>query len=165
MENWKDIKGYEGHYQVSDLGRVRSLKLNIQKILSNRKAGRYHKITLCKNGLTKDKYIHILVAETFLNYKGGDRSIVVDHINNDRYDNTLKNLQVITQRENISKNCNGSSKFYGVRKGYKNKWYSQIRVGNKSTHLGSFDTEERASIAYNFALTQLDKLKEYNLTR
>ncbi len=165
MENWKDIKGYEGHYQVSDLGRVKSMKLGRERILSNRFGGRYYKVTLCKNGLTKDKYIHILVAEEFLNHKGGNKSIVVDHINNDRLDNKLKNLQVITQRENISKNCNGSSKFYGVRKGYKNKWYSQIRVGNKSTHLGSFDTEERASIAYNFALTQLDKLKEYNLTR
>jgi len=165
MENWKDIKGYEGSYQVSDLGRVKSFKLNSEKILSNRKAGRYHKVTLCKDGLTKDKYIHVLVVETFINYKGGNRSIVVDHINNDRFDNRLNNLQVISQRENINKNCNSSSNLYGVRKGYKDKWYSQIRVGEKTTHLGTFDTEHRASIAYNFALTQLEKLKEYSLTR
>ena len=40
-----------------------------------------------------------------------------------------------------------------------------ISIDKKQTYLGSFDTEERASIAYDFALTQLNKLKEYNLTR
>jgi hypothetical protein len=165
MENWKDIKGYEGHYQVSNLGRVKSLKNNKGKILANRLSGRYFGVSLSKDNNVKRKYIHILVAENFLNYINKSRSIVVDHIDNDRFNNRLKNLQVITQRENINKNCNGSSSFYGVRKGYKDKWYSQIRVGKKITHLGTFDTEERASIAYNFALTQLDKIKEYSLTK
>ena len=165
MENWKDIKGYEGSYQVSDLGRVKSLKLNREKILSNRISGRYYSVNICKNKKVENKYIHILVAESFLNYIKKSRSVVIDHIDNDRFNNNLENLQVITQRENINKDCNGSSKLYGVRKGYKDKWYSQLRVKNKITHLGSFDTEERASIAYNLALTQLDKLEEYNLTK
>ena len=159
MENWKDIKGYEGHYQVSDLGRVKSIKKGTERILADRLGGRYYKATLCKNGKTKDKYVHILVAESFLNYKGGDRSIVVDHINNDRFDNRLANLQVITQRENINKNCKGSSKFYGVYNGYKDKWYAHLRVDGKDVHLGTFDTEERASIAYQFALMQQDEIK------
>jgi len=165
MENWKDIKGYEGHYQVSHLGRVKSVKKSTGKILSNRLGGKYHKVTLSKNGNTKDKYIHILVAETFLNYEGGDRSIVIDHINNDRFDNRLENLQIISQRENINKDCNGSSKLYGVYKGHKNKWYSHLRVKGVDIHLGTFDTEARASIAYNFALMQMDKLIDYKLKK
>jgi hypothetical protein len=165
MEIWKDIKDYEEHYKVSNLGRVKSFKLGKEKVLSNRLSGRYYAVTLCKNGNIKSKYIHILVAETFLNYKGGDRSIVIDHINNERFDNKLENLQIITQRENINKNSKGSSDLDGVYNGYKNKWYSHLRVNGIDTYLGSFDTEIRASIAYNFALTQLDKLKEYSLTK
>ena len=161
MENWKDIKGYEGHYQISDLGRVKSIKNNGNKILSNRIGGRYYKVTLCKNGKTKDKYIHFLVAEAFLNYEGGDRSIVIDHINNDRFYNRLKNLQIISQRENINKDQKGTSSLYGVYKGYKNKWYSHLKVNGIDIHLGSFNTEVRASIAYNFALMQMDKLIDY----
>lgn len=162
-EIWKDVVGYEGHYKVSNLGRVMTVKKGNKRIMSDRLAGRYYNVLLCKNGKIKGKYVHILVAEHFLNYKSGDRTIVVDHINNDRLDNRLENLQIISQRENINKDCKGSSKFYGVYNGYKNKWYSHLRVNGKQIHLGTFDTEERASIAYDFALRQLDSIKEIML--
>ena len=160
MENWKDIKGYEGHYQVSNLGRVKSLKRGHNKLLSERFGGRYRKASLCKNGGIKDKYIHILVAEAFLGYEQGRLSIVIDHINGDRLDNRLENIQIITQRENINRSIKKDSDLYGIRNAYKDKWYSQIRVGSETFHLGTFETKERASIAYQFALMQLDKFKQ-----
>ena len=165
MENWKDIKGYEGFYQVSDTGRVKSLRYgNILKTHIGNNG--YMIVNLSANTIRAKKMVHTLVTESFLNHKS-TREKVVDHINNIKTDNNLSNLQIISHRENCSKDKKGYlSKYVGV--GYNkrnNKWVSMISIDSKSTFLGSFDTESRASIAYNFALTQLDKLKEYNLTR
>jgi hypothetical protein len=167
MENWKDIKGYEGSYQVSDLGRVKSIKFNKEKMLSKTKLSNgYLRVSLSKDGKSKTKTIHSLVAESFLNHKS-NMYIVVDHINNVKIDNNLSNLQIISQRANSSKDRkNKYSNYTGVT-WHKNdkRWQSSIVVDGNQIYLGYFQSEHRASIAYNFALTQLDKLKEYNLTR
>jgi hypothetical protein len=165
MENWKDIKGYEGFYQVSDLGRVKSLRYG--NILKNHTSNNgYMVVNLSANTRRAKKMVHTLVAESFLNHKS-TREKVVDHINNIKTDNNLNNLQIISHRENCSKDKKGYlSRYVGVTYNGKNKkWVSMISINTKSTFLGSFDTEDRASIAYNFALTQLDKIKEYSLTK
>ena len=166
MENWKDIKGYEGSYQVSDLGRVKSIKFNSEKILKRIKRGNYLKVNLSKNNKVTTKSIHMLVAEVFLNHISS-KKMVVDHIDNNGNNNNLNNLQIITHRKNISKGrVNGSSKYTGVAWHKKSKvWRSCIAINKSKIYLGGYDTEVRASIAYNFALTQLDKLKEYSLTK
>ena len=178
MENWKDIKGYEGYYQVSDLGRVKSIERKVksrgsyrnikEKILKQSKGNcDYLKVGLYKEGSLKTFQIHILVAMTFLNHTPCGFKLVVDHIDNDKLNNKLSNIQIVTNRENSTKDKKGgTSKYLGVSYSKKNRnWVSMIYVNNKATYLGAYDTEERASIAYQFALTQLDKLKEYNLTR
>ena len=71
MEIWKDIPNYEGKYMVSNIGNVKSLNFKNtkkEKILKTTiaKCG-YHYITLCKEGVTKKKYNHQLVAIAFLN--------------------------------------------------------------------------------------------------
>jgi len=161
MENWKDIKGYEGFYQVSDIGRVKSLRYgNILKThISN---NGYMVVNLSANTRRAKKMVHTLVAESFLNHKS-TREKVVDHINNIKIDNNLSNLQIISHRENCIKD---KKEYVGTsyNKG-NNKWIAMVSIDKNQTYLGSFDTQERASIAYQFALTQLDKLKEYNLTR
>jgi hypothetical protein len=175
MENWKDIKGYEGLYQVSDLGRVKSLRRSVhnssnggyfidEKILKQSNGGNnYFVVGLSKNMKSKSFYVHRLVAETFLIKK---ENLVIDHLNNISTDNRLVNLQYISQRENLSKDKKGTSKYTGAYwKPQDKKWISSIYLNGKKMHLGSFDSEERASIAYNFALMQMDKLKEYNLTK
>tara|TARA_R110002073_G_scaffold275180_1_gene438716 strand:- start:1843 stop:2346 length:504 start_codon:yes stop_codon:yes gene_type:complete len=167
MEIWKDVKGYEKHYKVSNLGRVKSIKFNKEKVLSKTKLSNgYLKVLLCKNGKSKTKTVHSLVAESFLNHKS-NIYIVVDHINNIKTDNKLSNLQIISQRENSSKDRkNKYSNYTGVTfHKNDNKWQSSIVIDGQQIYLGYFKSESRASIAYNFALTQLDKLKEYNLTR
>ena len=167
MENWKDIKGYEGKYQVSDLGRVKSVKFDKEKILSKTKSsGGYLKVSLCKDGKSKTKIVHSLVAQSFLNHKS-NIYIVVDHINNVKTDNRLSNLQIISQRENSTKDKNNKYSNYAGVTWHKNdkKWQSSIIVDGNQVYLGYFKSEERASIAYDFALTQLDKLKQYSLTK
>jgi hypothetical protein len=166
MEIWKDVKGYEGHYKVSDLGNVKSFKYGKEYILKKVKRGNYLKVNLSKNNKTTTKSVHTLVAEVFLNHTSSI-NMVVDHIDNNGNNNNLNNLQIITHRKNISKGrVNGSSKYTGVSWNKKSKvWMSSIAIDKIKIYLGGYDTEERASISYNFALTQLDKLKEYSLTK
>jgi hypothetical protein len=91
----------------------------------------------------------------FLNHKpDGTNKIVVDHINNIKTDNRLVNLQLISQRENTSKDKkNGTSQYTGVCwKKSKNKFEAQININNKYKYLGLFTDEYEAHLAYEKAL-------------
>ena len=97
MEEWKDIKGYEGLYQVSNYGNIKSLKRNI--ILSPAKAGRgYYYVLLCKNGKPKLKYIHRLVAEHFVPNPNSYKE--VNHKSGIKSNNDIFNLEWCTHKQN-----------------------------------------------------------------
>ena len=102
MEEWRDIKGYEGLYQVSSEGRVKSLKFGKEKILKGylRKKDGYSQVTLRKNGKQKLCLIHRLVARAFIGEcpEGYD----IDHINTTRDDNRVENLRYCTRKENTN---------------------------------------------------------------
>lgn len=110
METWRNIMGYEGLYQISNCGRIKSLMnwnghkhIKKETILSPWNNGKnYLKITLRKNNKSKKYYVHRLMAETFLNLKKNSK-LQVDHIDNNRLNNNITNLQVLTQKENIKK--------------------------------------------------------------
>lgn len=108
MEEFRDIIGYEGLYQVSNLGRVKSLRRN--KFLSPSKEHGYLKTSLCKDGKQRKFAIHQLIAMAFLGHVPCGHKLVVDHINDDKLDNRLENLQVITNKENIVKSINNKIK-------------------------------------------------------
>lgn len=103
-EIWKDIIGYEGLYQVSNLGRVKSLSNNFsrkEKILKNHKnSGGYLRVVLNKNRKAKRYYIHRLVSEYFIDNPNNLPQI--DHINTDRTDNRVENLRWVTHKENMN---------------------------------------------------------------
>lgn len=117
MEIWKDIKGYEGLYQVSNLGRVRSLnyrKTGITKILKDsKKSERYCKVCLVKDGMEYRVRTHRIVAETFIPNPENKRE--VDHINTNTKDNRVCNLRWVDRKENcnnpntIKKHINGKN--------------------------------------------------------
>lgn len=161
-EIWKDIANYEGLYQVSNLGVVKSLSRPIkrngyficeEKILKNglSKNGYY---TVSLNG--KSYYIHKLVAIAFLNHTPCNYKLVIDHKNDNQLDNRVNNLQIVTQRENACKTQGRySSKYKGVSwHKRRNKWVAGIRIDGKSIYLGAFNCELAASISYQ------NKLKE-----
>ncbi len=157
-----DIPGFEGFYKISKLSEVKSLKRKyapkdklLKPILSNRN---YLIVSLSKNGIVKTFGIHQLMAMTFLNHTpNGNKVLLVDHKDNIKSNNKLHNLQVITVRENNSKDqfrYNYSSKYIGVS-WCKNKWQSQIKINGKGKYLGLFDGELEASEAYKNALLKI----------
>lgn len=103
-EIWKDILGYEGLYQVSNLGNVKSLNYKHtgkERILKPRPDGHgYYKVALCKNGKVKNFRIHRLVVEAFIGKI--PKGLVVNHINECPTDNRLENLEICTIRENVN---------------------------------------------------------------
>lgn len=105
MENWKDIVGYEGLYQVSDLGRVRSLNYRHTgqvRVLSPRHRGSgYLGYRLYDaNGKPRNKAIHRLVAEAFI--PNPYNLPEVNHISEDKHDNSVKNLEWISHGDNTN---------------------------------------------------------------
>lgn len=95
MEEWKDIKGYEGLYQVSNKGNVRSINYNHTKTPKNLKLvvtkNGYVVVGLFKNKKNKRKYVHQLVAEAFLKNTNGYKC--VNHKNECKTNNAVENLE------------------------------------------------------------------------
>jgi hypothetical protein len=155
-EEWKVVKGFED-YEVSNLGRVKSLKRNKERILKFSLDNHgYYILSLYKENKAKTKQVSKLVAVAFLNHKPCGYNEIVDHIDNNPLNNNLENLQLITNRENLSKDKKGFSKYIGVsfRKDT-NKWQSRICINGKSNYLGVFNTELEASNAYQLKLKTL----------
>lgn len=171
IEVWKDIPEYVGLYQVSNLGNVRSLNYLKQGFVKELKkyinsgSGR-KSVSLCKNGkVSTNQNVYVLVAKAFLNHKSCGHKLVVDHIDNNALNDNLYNLQVITQRKNISKLIkNSTSKYTGVSKKTKEKkWTAQIQVNGKVKHLGYFTDEKKASEAYQNELKKINESKPTTL--
>lgn len=95
-EHWKPVKGYEGLYEVSDLGRVRNKKGKILKTVTDNNG--YKTLHLCKNSIIKCKRIHRIELEAFK--PKPFESAVVDHIDGDKQNNKLANLEWVTSSEN-----------------------------------------------------------------
>lgn len=150
-EEWRDVVGYEGLYRVSDRGRVFSVKNN--RVLKPGVFGNsYLNVALYKDTKRKTKRIHSLVAHSFLDSDYLANGLVVNHINFDKQNNNLYNLEIITQRENVSKrNILGSSKYTGVCR-IRDKWRAAIVLNKKSICLGLFMSEIEASRCYQSAL-------------
>lgn len=106
MEVWKDIPGYEGYYQASTEGRVRSLsRIRMDgaykpgKVLNkNRLRDGYEQVALCKDRKRDYEKVHRLVALTFI--PNPDNKPQVNHKNGIKHDNRLENLEWVTPREN-----------------------------------------------------------------
>lgn len=137
-EVWKDIQGYENLYQISNIGRIRSLgngksgksKLRIMKTTLNHKG--YLMIRLCKDGKSKGYLVHRLVANAFI--PNPNNLPQVNHINEAKEDNRVENLEWCTNEYNHN---------YGTRI----ERVRQKQIGNPKmkTCLGKFSKEHHSS--------------------
>lgn len=161
-EEWIDIKYYEGLYQISNKGRVKSLfRKGIRKNgwkntinekilkLGNSTSG-YRQVALYNvNSISKTFDVHRLVAICFIG-QAPSKIHQVNHKDRNRHNNNLSNLEWVTPRENVihgRDKTNTSSKYIGVDK-TKCGWRSTATIKGIRTHLGYFKTEEEARDKY-----------------
>lgn len=98
-EIWKDIEGYEGRYQVSNLGRVK--RVTTGRILkSGKNRGGYLYVNLCKQGVVSNKRIHRLVAQAFI--PNPENKPDINHADEDKTNNMVSNLEWATRKENLN---------------------------------------------------------------
>ena len=98
-EEWRDIEGYEGIYQISSYGRARSFKFNKIKILKPIKNNQgYLSYILSINGNRKQYRAHRLVAKAFI--PNTENKEEVNHIDGDKQNNNVLNLEWVTRSEN-----------------------------------------------------------------
>lgn len=146
MEIWKDIEGYEGLYQVSNLGNVKNNKNKIMK-LAKEKNG-YLRINLSKNGFKKRMSIHKLVAMTFI--PNPNNYPQINHKDENKQNNCVDNLEWCTQIYNIN---------YGNATKKHSKRVKCIETG--IIYNSTRDAERKTNIAHNYISKCCLKRKYY----
>jgi len=157
IERWKQIKDYPD-YSISDLGRVKSfkdIKCIIKKLCDDGRG--YLQVRLSDGIKTRTIKVHKLVAINFLNHTPCGHKLVINHKDIDKTNNYVLNLEIITNRENCNrKHIKSTSKYVGVFWCKRlNKWLSNIRIKNRTTHLGCFINEYDAHLAYQKKLKEI----------
>lgn len=160
-EIWKDVKGFEGSYQASSLGRVKSFKLGREALKTLRvdKDG-YYQTTLHLNGKRYFYKVHQIVAMAFHGHVPNGNVSVINHKDFDRKNNKPDNLEIVTSRENSNrKHLKSTSKYTGVSWNKKcNKWAATIGIGFRTKHIGLFLNEYDAHLAYESELKKVLEL-------
>ena len=160
-EEWRDVVGYKGLYQVSSLGNVRSLprevkgKVNIVQNLKGRvlkqgeiksSAGTYLAVSLSKNGNSKTFRVHKLVCTAFHGAMAHNHH--VDHIDDDKHNNRADNLEWLTARKNVSKAHRQVSGLPTGVRAIGKKFIARLKVYGKEYRTSVMLTAEEAEDAY-----------------
>ena len=165
IEQWKSILETKGKYEVSNLGRIRTIDHHVQN-RHNKK--RFVKGIIRKQVKRKDGYIiahfyldgkkwsdyvHRLVWRYFNDKPEPNRKIVIDHIDNNKSNNRIDNLRLISNRDNTTKGMkrkeNKKSRFIGVYwRQDREHWFSRILINGKRLYLGSSKCEAQAALLY-----------------
>lgn len=161
-EKWRPVVGYEGFYEVSDCGNMRSLDRyagsrvgngkfingqNLNKPIDNKSGYRY--VSLNKKGKGRSTRIHRIVALAFI--PNPDKLPQVNHIDGDKSNNCVSNLEWCNNRENITHArilVGTASRCYGTYYSKKDKkWVAAIGVGFKTIRIGGFNRQQDANKA------------------
>lgn len=150
MEIYKDIIGFEGLYKISNLGNVFGIKRN--KVLKNRinKTG-YYQIKLTKNSKRKSFLIHRLIAIHFI--PTDDFSLEVNHINADRKDFRIENLEWVTRNQNQKHSCVIGNNFRKLNK----EKVEKIRLDNRKYKFISEEYGVSTSVICNIKKNKIHK--------
>lgn len=175
METWKDIIGFEGLYQVSDTGKVKSMKrksmnagsyngfVSVQERELKQTINRlgYHVLTLFKDGCRHFRIVHRLVAEAFLENKKKYKE--VNHKDLDKSNNHVSNLEWCDRSYNINHSYTKrykSSIYKGVSYSEERKsWVAYLELFDRRLMLGRHKTELDAK---NYRQEFINKLKKIN---
>ena len=139
------------NYSISNAGNIKNLKTN--RILKPGVNNGYLCVSLCKKDCKpKNHLIHRLIAQHFI--PNENELDCVDHINSNRLDNRIVNLRWCSHQQNMHNQSKTtkktSSKYKGVCWDKQNgKWTVNIKKDNVQQHIGRFDNERDAAIAYN----------------
>ncbi len=169
METWKAVVGFEGRYEVSDFGRVRSLdriviKRNgrqqpvVGRVLSGcvDGAGYLHVGLSESTGKQRNVNVHRAVAEAFIERKEACK--YVDHIDGDKLNNKVSNLRWVTSGQNanfrhVSRSRTGVvGVFYSPKSNASKPYKVEIKMNAKSKFIGYYSTVELATKARKEAL-------------
>jgi hypothetical protein len=162
-DKWEWAKGYDGMFLISNRGEIISVP-RVDK-LGHKRRGKfisskvdnngYLKCGLFKDGIVYTHRIHRLVYESF---KGLIPDyLVIDHVDGDKLNNDIRNLEAVSTRENTSRGFerkDTASRYVGVSRNGK-KWRSRIELNGAVHYLGNFKTEDEASDAYQKALVSI----------
>ena len=154
-EVWKDIKEYEGLYQISNKGNIKNKNKELKQ--DENKKG-YMCITLHKKGKKKKKGIHRIVAETFI--QNNESKKQVNHIDGNKKNNSIENLEWVTPKENIrhaEKNKLRNSILKNPNSKLSLKDIQEIRNSDKST--------KELMIVYNVSKTTINDIKTFRSWR
>ena len=155
-EEYRDIKGFEGYYQVSNLGIVKSLERKVwcgrgrgyyktipEKILKAGDDGSgYLQVVLCKGGKDKPCKVHRLVAEAFL--ENPDNLPDINHIDENSHNNNVNNLEWCTRKYNIN---------YGTRNIRAGKSNSKANTNNPKLSIAVISINKISGLITEFPST------------
>ena len=155
-EIWKDVKGHEGIYQISNLGKVKSLT----RILPNGSKRKgivlkqctgpsgYVVVCLSKDGKSKTKYIHRLVADAFVPNDESEKE--VDHLDNNKLNNSSGNLEWVSRKENVRRSWDDglmeNQRKSAVKSGFA-RVKRVIKTDNRGNILGEYRSQTEAAKA------------------
>lgn len=157
VEEWKDVEGYEGFYQVSSEGRVRSIERTVssrwasgctyhEKMLSVSLSGRYKHITLTKGAVPKGFSVHRLVAKAFVpNLEGKPE---VNPIDGNRSNNSADNLEWCNASENAIHALS-----LGLRKSVKGEKHGRSKLTKEQATDVKYSSEGRHTLAERYDIT------------
>jgi len=143
-EIWKDIEGYKGLYQVSNLGRIKSLHGLSERIMKQTLQKGYLRITLLKNKKQKRFLSHRLVAQAFI--PNPENKPQVNHIDEDKENNRVDNLEWVTAKEN---NDWGTRKSRAIKSSINNPKRDYLELGKKFSKSIYYINEKGEKICFS----------------
>ena len=148
MEEWRAVPGYEGLYEVSNIGNVRNVRRNTLLRLTKTNNG-YIRVGLCKNGIKTGFQVHRLVAQAFI--PNPNNLPQVNHLDENKTNNNVDNLEWCTAKYNLSY---GTARTRSINTKIKNGYVNEENIGlSKEEYSKKYYEENREKIR--------EKIREY----